>query len=116
MTGNVFCKSAVILAAAILQVAGDLSARQPGILRETASEFFGSADFNGDGLEDLVIIDKQTGKYRLGYLGTNRIYEWVDCRPSGIKGISGASISSTSTATPRSCSQAAASLATLTAS
>jgi formylglycine-generating enzyme required for sulfatase activity len=67
-------------------------ADQTGAARETASEFFGAADFDRDGRKDIVITDKETGKYRLGYLGTNGLYNWVDCRPSGIKGVSGFSI------------------------
>src|SRR3974390_3206418 len=59
---------------------------------ETPREFFGSADFNGDGLQDLVIVDKETGKYRLGYQTKDGLFNWVDCRPSGLKGITGFSI------------------------
>jgi formylglycine-generating enzyme required for sulfatase activity len=59
---------------------------------ETGTEFFGSADFNKDGRLDLVIVDKESGKYRLGYLGANGVFDWVDCRPSGIKGITGFNI------------------------
>src|SRR5579883_2774976 len=59
---------------------------------ETASEFFGTGDFDGDGRLDVVIVDKDTGKYRLGFQTTEGSLSWVDCRPSGIKGISGFSI------------------------
>ena len=59
---------------------------------ETPREFFGSGDFDGDGHADLVIVDKDTGKYRLGYALPSGLFSWVDCRPSGIKGISGFSI------------------------
>jgi formylglycine-generating enzyme required for sulfatase activity len=59
---------------------------------ETPSEFFGAGDFDGDGRSDVVIVDKDTGKYRLGFQMTEGLFSWVDCRPSGIKGITGFSV------------------------
>jgi hypothetical protein len=56
---------------------------------ETPQEFFATGDFDGDGRSDAVIVDKATGKYRLGYQLTAGVFSWVDCRPSGIKGVTG---------------------------
>ena len=56
---------------------------------ESAREFFSGGDFDGDGRGDLVIVDKETGKYRLGYASASGVFTWVDCRPSGLKGIGG---------------------------
>ena len=53
------------------------------VIYETPREFFGSGDFDGDGKTDLVIVDKETGKYRLGYQQPTGLFSWVDCRPSG---------------------------------
>ena len=64
----------------------------PSLVYETPHEFFGSGDFDKDGRTDLVIADKETGKYRLGYQLTPGVFSWVDCRMSGIKGIAGFSI------------------------
>ncbi len=66
--------------------------RSPSVIHETANEFFGSGDFDGDGRADLVIVDKESGKYRLGYQLTPGVFAWVDNRPSGIKAIAGFSI------------------------
>lgn len=44
------------------------TAADAGAIRESATEFFGTADFDQDGRRDLVIVDKDTGKYRLGTL------------------------------------------------
>jgi formylglycine-generating enzyme required for sulfatase activity len=66
--------------------------RSPSLIYESPREFFGSADFDGDGLLDVVIVDKESGKYRLGYQTTGGLFAWVDCRPSGTKGIAGFSI------------------------
>lgn len=59
---------------------------------ETTNEFFGSGDFDGDGRFDLVIVDKESGKYRLGYQTASGVFNWVDCRYSGLKSITGFTI------------------------
>ncbi len=66
--------------------------RAPSLVYETPREFFGSGDFDKDGRTDLVIVDKESGKYRLGYQLTPGVFSWVDCRMSGIKGVAGFSI------------------------
>ncbi len=62
------------------------------MIYESSREFFGRGDFDGSGRMDLVIVDKDSGKYRIGYLAATGMVNWVDCRPSGIKGVSGFSI------------------------
>ncbi len=59
---------------------------------ETPREFYSSADLDGDGRADLVIVDKESGKYRLGYHQAAGGFHWVDCRPSGMKGLTGFSL------------------------
>ena len=56
---------------------------------ETPREFHAQADFDGDGRADCVIVDKQTGKIRLGYQRQEGTLTWVDNRPSDIKGVTG---------------------------
>jgi formylglycine-generating enzyme required for sulfatase activity len=85
----------LVLTAASLIVAAPLSsiaADHSGFVYETTVEFFGSGDFDGDGRIDLVIVDKQSGKFRLGYQTSSNILNWVDCRYSGLKGVAGFSI------------------------
>jgi len=65
------------------------AAEANSLIYETPYEFFGSGDFDGDGRTDLVIVDKATGKYRLGYQTAAGLFSWVDCRPSGVKGVAG---------------------------
>jgi formylglycine-generating enzyme required for sulfatase activity len=66
--------------------------RGPSLVYETPREFFASGDFDKDGRMDLVIVDKESGKYRLGYQVTPGAFSWVDCRMSGIKGVAGFSM------------------------
>ncbi len=80
--------ASLVLSIFLSQAFGD----QPGLIRETPLEFFGSADFNKDGRKDIVIVDKASGKFRVGYLGVNGLYDWVDCRNGNIKSVSGFSI------------------------
>jgi len=82
--------AASILASAATAVSAELGAPAP--IYETPYEFFASGDFDRDGRADVVIVDKESGKYRLGYQLTPGLFSWVDCRPSGIKGIAGISM------------------------
>jgi formylglycine-generating enzyme required for sulfatase activity len=87
----------VLAAAAVACVATSssplLAADKPvSLIYETPREFFGTADFDRDGLQDVVIVDKESGKYRLGYQIAGGLFSWVDCRPSGVKGIGGFTI------------------------
>src|SRR5207249_3743791 len=59
---------------------------------ETTNEFFSSGDFDGDGRTDLVIVDKATGKIRIGYGSPTGTASWADCRITGLKGIAGFNI------------------------
>ena len=86
--------SAFLLAAASLSLSLPGRAAVPDnsssrFIYETTNEFFGSGDFDGDGRADLVIVDKESGKYRLGYQTTAGVFSWVDCRYSGLKSVTG---------------------------
>jgi formylglycine-generating enzyme required for sulfatase activity len=85
--------SATIAACFLAGAASLLGAEAPQtLIYETPQEFFGQGDFDGDGRTDIVIVDKESGKYRLGYQLTPGVLSWVDNRPSGMKGISGFTI------------------------
>ncbi len=73
------------------EIAGAAEAGSPFVY-ETSRELFGNGDFDGDGRMDVVIIDKESGKFRLGYQQPTGLFNWVDCRPSGVKGVAGASV------------------------
>jgi hypothetical protein len=58
---------------------------------ETPEELQTAGDLNGDSREDLVIVDKVTGVYRVGYGQANGSNYWVEARPSGIEHVTGLS-------------------------
>src|SRR5690242_18546191 len=83
----------VLLAVAFLgKFNSNAAEKTTSFIYETSQEFFGGGDFDGDGRSDVVIVDKETGKYRLGYQLTPGTLTWADNRPSGIKGVSGFTI------------------------
>lgn len=52
---------------------------------ETERELVSTGDFDGDTREDIVIVDKDSGKYRLGYQQAAGLFNWVNFRQSGMK-------------------------------
>lgn len=64
----------------------------PAAVVETGGEFFASGDFNGDGLTDLAIVDRGTGRVRLGYRVSREYFNWAEWRASGAKNITGVSV------------------------
>jgi hypothetical protein len=89
-----YCFSAVLAASMLAFGSNSLPAAEPIVwsVSESPKEFFGRADFDGDGKTDIVIVDKDSGKYRLGYLTQTGTVAWVDCRASGLKGLTGFTI------------------------
>jgi len=59
---------------------------------ETPFEFVGEGDFDGDGNTDVLILDKVTGAFRIGYQTALGDPAWADTRASGIEGVTGVSI------------------------
>jgi formylglycine-generating enzyme required for sulfatase activity len=82
--------AAALLTAAPVSVSAE--SHPISFIYESPHELFGIADFDRDGRPDLVIVDKDSGKYRLGYQLSPGLFSWVDCRPSGLKGVAGFTI------------------------
>lgn len=59
---------------------------------ETGQEFYSTGDFNGDGQTDIVIVDRYTGRVRIGYRVSTEFFNWANWRPSGLKDVSGVAI------------------------
>ena len=51
---------------------------------ETPGEFLTTADFNGDGVPDVLLLDKITGNARVGYGGSNGVLTWSAPLPTGV--------------------------------
>jgi len=50
---------------------------------ETSNEFLTSGDFNGDGLPDVLVLDKLTGNARIGYQGGSGELTWAAAFATG---------------------------------
>lgn len=61
-------------------------------VHETKFEILGNGDFDGNGLQDVVVLDRVTGKYRLGYGLPDGGVKWVNHRVGGVKGATGMAI------------------------
>ena len=56
---------------------------------ETPGEFFTSADFNGDGTADVLVLDKLTGNARVGYADGLGNLTWSAPLVTGVENVSG---------------------------
>jgi hypothetical protein len=59
---------------------------------ETVFEFVAEADLDGDGTNDIVIVDKLTGALRAAYQLSPGDPHWADVRATGISGVTGLGI------------------------
>ncbi|MEI7732773.1 MAG: SUMF1/EgtB/PvdO family nonheme iron enzyme [Verrucomicrobiota bacterium] len=88
--------SILSIASALAPLIGGLntSAAAPvaNFVYETKMELIASGDFDGDGRQDIVIVDRAGGKFRLGYQLKAGEYTWARVRLSGIPNVSGISV------------------------
>lgn len=54
---------------------------------QSATEWFATGDFDGDGQTDVVMADRETGVFRIGYGQAGGSYVWSMFHPSGISPI-----------------------------
>ena len=65
---------------------------QAGFVYETEKEFLTTGDFNGDGKLDTAIVDKATGRVRLGYRISEDFFSSTDWRAGGLKDATGVAV------------------------
>lgn len=63
-----------------------------GLVYETPAEFLTSADFNGDGIADVLVLDKLTGNARVGYANTAGALTWSAPMVSGCENVTGCAV------------------------
>jgi len=79
--------TAILAMAMFAQVA---TAQLPAIsFGETPAEFSGRADVDGNGLPDVVIVDKASGTVRISYQTAAGVFSWDETKASGIGGVTG---------------------------
>lgn len=61
-------------------------------VQETDGDFTASADFNGDGRRDLVVIDKMSGVYRVGFQDAGGSFVFTKPQASGTSGVTGVAV------------------------
>src|SRR6185436_12363071 len=79
-------------AVAAILLLGNLDVNAGTIVAIDSPELFNAGDFDGDGRVDLVIVDKETGNYRLAHQLSPGNYTWGKSRASGIENVSSFSI------------------------
>jgi formylglycine-generating enzyme required for sulfatase activity len=82
-------KQMAVLCAAALSSTVILQAQT---VYETEKEFITSGDFNGDGKLDIAIVDKATGRVRIGYRASADFFNWSNWRSGGLKSATGVSV------------------------
>ena len=63
-----------------------------GAVYETDKEFLTVGDFNGDGQLDVLIVDRDTGRLRVGYRLSAEFFNWANWRAGGMKGVTGVTV------------------------
>jgi len=61
-------------------------------VHETPTEFIGSGDFNGDGIPDIMVLDKATGNVRVGYQSSGNALTWSPALFTGTELVSGCGV------------------------
>jgi hypothetical protein len=65
------------------------SAAPASFVYQTPSEFLTSADVNGDGRADVIVLDRATGNVRVGYQDATGALSWSSAIPTGVPGAAG---------------------------
>ncbi|HEX4121443.1 MAG TPA: hypothetical protein VH619_12550 [Verrucomicrobiae bacterium] len=67
-------------------------AAAPSFVYETTNEFLASGDFNGDGVADVLVLDKITGNARVGYGNASGTLTWSAALATGVGNATGLAV------------------------
>ncbi len=90
-----FCRGVGVWNLALLWclVLGTLNfSAQAAFVYESPAEFFSAGDFNGDGIPDVLVLDKLTGMARVGYSDGNGGLIWSAPLVTGLENVTGLGI------------------------
>jgi hypothetical protein len=73
-----------LLPAFLLALLTQAVASAAGFVYETPTEFLTSGDFNGDGILDVLVLDRATGNARVGYQNSSSNLVWSAPLPTGV--------------------------------
>jgi formylglycine-generating enzyme required for sulfatase activity len=62
------------------------------LVSETEQDLFTTGDFNGDGKLDIAIVDRYSGRVRVGYQLSPDFYDWANWKSGGLKGVTGVAV------------------------
>jgi hypothetical protein len=68
------------------------SCLRAGTVYETASEFLAQGDYNGDGVSDVLVLDKVTGNARVGYANSSGSLTWSAALSTGVDNLTGCGV------------------------
>ncbi len=80
-----------ILALAALSLLA-ASSQAGNFVYPTTAGFSASGDFDGNGQEDILLVDSATGLYRIGYTAAGGAVTFAEGRPAGMTGVSGVAV------------------------
>ena len=83
---NILQCLAALTAAGCFWLGGNIHA---AFVYESTTEFFSAGDFNGDGIADVLVLDKTTGNARVGYSDGNGGLTWSAPLVTGVENATG---------------------------
>src|SRR5271156_1104298 len=89
---NAIAKSSAFVTVVWCCVAFHPCGAAPSFVYETTNEFLASGDFNGDGVPDVLVLDKITGNARVGYGNTNGVLTWSAPLVTGVGQAAGCAV------------------------
>ena len=85
-------QTASLLAALVALSCLGPSAAYAAFVYETPAEFLTAGDFNGDGVTDVLVLDKLTGNARVGYADASGALTWSAPLVTGVENATGCAV------------------------